>query len=89
MCLSACVVPQDDDKRMLSEEAGLDATQVNNCACALPDRTSGQRMSSGLQILTRAVRRMHVAHPINTGFINQRKRHWLKVSAIGCDCAHS
>jgi hypothetical protein len=26
---------QEDDKRMLSEEAGLDAIQVNNCECAL------------------------------------------------------
>jgi hypothetical protein len=34
---------------------------------------------------------MHVAHHNTTGFINQRKRHWLKVRTIcsGCGGPHT
>ena len=55
---------QDDDKRTLGDETGLNATQINNCASRL--RASADACKA------------HAGTP-PAGFINQRKRHWHKV----------
>jgi hypothetical protein len=69
--LTLLPLAQDDDKRTLGDETGLNATQINNCA------------SHRLRASVNARQRLTLLGA-TTGFINQRKRHWHKVRRIVC-----